>query len=95
MDPVYLDQVLDHLAPPYSELVLDSRYCWFMPGYEVVTPLLRIKVDWTRWGTLAICSINVGATNTYRIDLALLMRSRDVISPIHCMTFRECPTLFN
>ena len=44
MDPIYLDQALDHLATPDPELVLDSRYCWFMPGYEVVTPLIRKKL---------------------------------------------------
>ena len=41
---------------------------------------------WALQPSVVNTSINLVTTNTYRIDLALKVRSCDVISPMHCLT---------
>ena len=44
------------------------------------------RKSWTLQPSALNMSIKLGTTNTHRIDLALKMRSCDIISPMHCLT---------
>ena len=45
-----------------------------------------IEIGWALQASLVNKSINLGTTNAQRIDLALKVRSRGVISPMHSLT---------
>ena len=45
-----------------------------------------IEYDWALHPSAVNKSINLGTTNAQRIDLALKIRSRDVISTMICLT---------
>ena len=45
-----------------------------------------IEKDWALLFSLVNKSINLGTTSAQRIDLAIKVRSSDVIRPTHCLT---------
>ena len=54
-----------------------------------------IEKGWAPQASLVNNSINLAITNTQRIDLALKVRSRDVISPMHCLNCMKILVQFN